>query len=227
VTASQRLDRLIIFDLDNTLVERDRFFAEWAEAFVRERHFERATTLAILRESDEDGSAPRTLFFERLRALLMLQEPTDRLVDDYWRDQIARYRCDEDTITGLRRLRQAGYKLGIATNGGPRQLAKIRACGLEEVVDAVCVSQTVGAAKPDPRIFLAVAEGCRVSLEDAWVVGDRPETDIAGAVAIGARSVWISRGKVWVEAEFTPTFTADTVAEATSLLIAADAASVK
>jgi putative hydrolase of the HAD superfamily len=114
VTFSQRLDRLIIFDLDNTLVERDRFFAEWVEAFVRKRHLDLAPTLAILSEADEDGSAPRTLFFERVRAPLMLEEPTNRLVDDYWRDQIARYRCDEETIAGLRRLRQAGYKLGIA-----------------------------------------------------------------------------------------------------------------
>jgi HAD superfamily hydrolase (TIGR01549 family) len=224
VRFSQRLDRLIIFDLDNTLVERDRFFAEWAEAFVSDRHLERVPTLAILREADEDGSAPRTLFFERVRASLMLAEPTDRLVDDYWRDQIARYRCDEETIAGLQHLRQAGYRLGIATNGGARQLDKIRACGLKGLVDAICVSQMVGAAKPDPRIFQAVAEGCGVSLDDAWVVGDRPETDIAGAVAIGARSVWITRGKVWVEADFTPTLTAHRVAEAMALLISADVA---
>jgi putative hydrolase of the HAD superfamily len=64
---------------------------------------------------------------------------------------------------------------------------KIKACELDGLLDGVCVSRMVGYAEPDPRLFVAVAERCHASLEDAWVVGDRPNTDIAGAVAIGAR----------------------------------------
>ena len=64
---------------------------------------------------------------------------------------------------------------------------KIKACEPDGLVDGVCVSRVVGYAKPDSRLFVAVAEGCYASLEDAWVVGDRPNTGIAGAVAIGAR----------------------------------------
>lgn len=213
---------LVIFDLDNTLADRGRFFSDWAETFVSERHLDRVATLAMLGEADEEGLAPRTLFFERVRVRLGLDEDTDRLVDDYWRDQIGRYRCDPETIAGLRSLRRHGYKLGIATNGGGRQIGKIRACGLDDLVDAVCVSDLVGFAKPDGRLFAAVAEVCGVSLDHAWVVGDRPETDIAGAVAIGARSVWIRRGKPWTEGAFTPTLAADTAADAVGLIVAAD-----
>ena len=57
---------------------------------------------------------------------------------------------------------------------------------------------------------------------DRTVVGDRPNTDIAGAVAIGARSVWVGRGQKWVEAEFAPTLIADTAAEAIRLIVVAD-----
>jgi HAD superfamily hydrolase (TIGR01549 family) len=224
MTVSRRLSSLVIFDLDNTLVDRDRFFGEWAEAFVVDRRLDRAASLAILRDADEDGAARRTLFFDRVRGRLALDEPTDRLVDDYWRDQIGRYQCDSETIAGLRSLRRFGYKLGIATNGGARQIDKIRACGLDELVDAACVSGVVGFSKPDPRLFTAVAERCGVPLDHhAWVVGDRPETDIAGASASGARSVWIRRGKVWVERAYAPTLAADTAADAMRLIVAADA----
>src|ERR1035437_3135387 len=226
MTASQRRSSLAIFDLDNTLVDRDRFFGEWAEAFVRQRQLDREATLAVLREADEDGSAPRVLFFEKVRARVGLDEPTDRLIDDYWRDQLRRYRCHPETLAGLRNLRQHGYKLGIATNGGAGQIEKIGACGLDDLVDAVCVSQMVGFAKPDPRLFGALADQCGVPLDHAWVVGDRPETDIAGAVAIGVRSVWIRRGKVWGEAGFAPPLVADTAAQAMHLVLTADAVGV-
>jgi HAD superfamily hydrolase (TIGR01549 family) len=178
--------------------------------------------LPILRAADEDGSALRTVFFERICASLGLEGPMDHLIDEYWSDQIGRYRCDEETIAGLRLLRELGYKLGIATNGGARQVDKIRACGLDGLVDAFCVSRVVGYAKPDPRLFAAVADGCGASLDRAWVVGDRPSTDIAGAVAIGARSVWVGRGQKWVEAEFAPTLVANTAAEAIRLIVVAD-----
>jgi len=216
------LPSLVIFDLDNTLADRDRFFGEWAEALIRERHLDREKTMPILRAADEDGSALRTVFFERVRASIGLEGPIDDLIDEYWRDQMSRYRCDEETIAGLRLLRKLGYKLGIATNGGARQIDKIKVCGLDSLVDAFCISRAVGYAKPDPRLFAAVAEGCGVSLDRAWVVGDRPNTDIAGAVAIGARSVWVGRGQKWVEAEFAPTLIADTAAEAIRLIVVAD-----
>lgn len=213
---------LVIFDLDNTLVDRDRFFGEWAASFVRERRLDVEPSLAILRDLDEDGTSPRTAFFELVCSRLGVEGPAERLVDEYWRDQMERYRCDDETIAGLRLLRRSGYKLGIATNGGARQLDKIAACGLDGLVDACCVSRVVGYAKPDPRLFAAVADRCGSSLDGAWVVGDRAGTDIAGAVAVGARSVWLRRGRPWVESGFEPTMAADTTADAIQLILAAD-----
>jgi putative hydrolase of the HAD superfamily len=212
----------VIFDLDNTLVDRDRFFGEWAEAFVQAKGLDAVSSLAILREADEDGAAPRTLFFEQMRARFGLEAPVETLVEGYWRDQMGRYRCDDQTTAGLRLLKQSGYKLGIATNGGPRQIDKIKACGLDGLVDAFCVSAIVGYAKPDPRLFAAVAEQSGASLSRAWVVGDRPESDIAEAVAIGARSVWMRRGQEWTEPDFAPTAVANTAAEAVRLILSAD-----
>jgi putative hydrolase of the HAD superfamily len=213
---------LVIFDLDNTLVDRDRFFGEWADSFVRARRLDVEPSLAILRDLDEDGASPRPVFFERACARLAIEVSVERLVDEYWCDQIERYRCDDNTIAGLQRLRRAGYKFGIATNGGARQIDKIEACGLDRLVDACCVSRVVGYAKPDPRLFAAVAQRSGGSLDRAWVVGDRPSTDIAGALAIGARSVWIRRGKDWAEAGYAPTLLADNAADAIRKIVLED-----
>jgi putative hydrolase of the HAD superfamily len=214
---------LVIFDLDNTLIDRDRFFEEWAEALVEEQGLDPEAALEVLRGADRDGMTPRDEFFEEVRSRLALSSSIADLVSGYWRDQLGRYSCDPETIAGTQLLREAGYKVGIATNGGSRQIDKIKACGLDELVDAVCVSGLVGFAKPDPRIFQVLADRCGTSLEGAWVVGDRPDSDIAGAISIGARSVWIRRGGVWTDADFHPTLIADSAADAVSLILAADA----
>jgi len=215
--------RLVVFDLDNTLIGRDRFFREWAEAFVLERHLDPGTALEVLRAADRDGITPRDVFFDEVRSRLALSTPVADLVQLYWRDQLGRCTCDPDAIAATQRMREAGYKVGIATNGGARQIEKIRACGLDELVDAVCVSGFVGFAKPDPRIFQVLASRCGTSLEGAWVVGDRPDSDIAGAISIGARSVWIRRGQMWTDANFHPTLIADSAADAVGLILDADA----
>lgn len=214
---------LVVFDLDNTLIDRNRFFREWAEAFVQDRQLDPKAALEVLRAADRDGMTPRDGFFEEVRSRLALSTPVADLVQLYWRDQLGRCTCDPETIAGTQLLREAGYKVGIATNGGARQIEKIRACGLDELVDAVCVSGLVGFAKPDPRIFRAVADRCGTPLEGAWVVGDRPDSDIAGAISIGARSVWIRRGQVWTDANFHPTLIADSAADAVGLILDADA----
>lgn len=214
---------LVVFDLDNTLIDRDRFFREWAEAFVREQQLDPKAALEVLRAADRDGMTPREVFFEEVRSRLALTTPVADLVQLYWRDQLGRSTCDPETIAGTHLLRQAGHKVGIATNGGARQIDKIKACRLDELVDAVCVSRLVGFAKPDPRIFQVLADRCGTSLEGAWVVGDRPDSDIAGAISIGARSVWIRRGQVWTDANFHPTLIADSAADAVGLILDTDA----
>lgn len=217
------IQRLVIFDLDNTLVDRARFFGEWVETLIAVRHLDPKLARTVLVEEDDDGRAPRSRFFDNVRLRLDLADSAEALTEAYWRDQLARYRCDEPGLQALERLRELGYRLGIATNGGRRQLDKIHAYRLDTLVDAVCLSDAVGASKPDPLIFRAVAAGCRAPLANAWVVGDRPETDIAGAVAAGLRSVWVARGKNWPELDFRPTHVAQTLCDAVDLIVSVDA----
>ncbi|MEU3088378.1 HAD hydrolase-like protein [Streptomyces massasporeus] len=63
-------------------------------------------------------------------------------------------------------------------------------------------------------MFHAAAAGVGAGLDGAWVIGDSPHADIAGAAAVGARSVWVSAGRPWTEAARTPTRTAPDTASA-------------
>jgi putative hydrolase of the HAD superfamily len=117
-------------------------------------------------------------------------------------------------VTLLRGLRTDGWKIGIVTNGAPTQALKLEAAGLTEMVDACCISEVEGVRKPHPEIFRRTAARCDSALDGAWMVGDNPEADIAGAVALGLRTVWIDHGRTWSEVDYVPTAIVGTLEEA-------------
>ncbi|MCX5386289.1 HAD hydrolase-like protein [Streptomyces sp. NBC_00083] len=82
-------------------------------------------------------------------------------------------------------------------------------CGPGRLVQGRGVSESVGHKRPDPRIFRAPAATAGASLDGAWVIGDSPHADIAGAHTLGLRSVWVAHGHAWAEANFRLTHAAD------------------
>jgi 2-haloacid dehalogenase len=93
----------------------------------------------------------------------------------------------------LRRLKQAGYKLAILSNGTPRMLdAAVTNASLEGLFDAVLSVEEVGVFKPHPRVYRLATERFAVSAgaiafqsSNAW--------DAHAASAYGMRAVWCNR----------------------------------
>lgn len=59
-------------------------------------------------------------------------------------------------------------------------------------LEASHTSYTLGAAKPDPRVFHHIAAEHGIETKNMIVVGDRPEVDLAGAHAVGARGLLLT-----------------------------------
>lgn len=93
----------------------------------------------------------------------------------------------------LRRLKAAGLKTAILSNGTPGMLrAAVDNAGLADLFDAVLSVEEVGAFKTDPRVYqLAVtrlgvpAEAISFQSSNAW--------DAHAASAFGMRVVWCNR----------------------------------
>ncbi|EHM25072.1 putative HAD superfamily hydrolase [Streptomyces sp. W007] len=91
-------------------------------------------------------------------------------------------------------LRRTGLPVGVLTNGNRgNQLRKLRACGLEDLVDRIVVSEDIGVHKPDAAAFSAMARALSVPLGALVHVGDDLVHDVDGATAAGARAVWVVR----------------------------------
>ncbi|HZS34859.1 MAG TPA: HAD-IA family hydrolase, partial [Methylomirabilota bacterium] len=117
----------------------------------------------------------------------------------------------------LETLRAAGWKIGIVTNGPPSQHTKIANLELGDLVDGICVSADVGVDKPDRHIFDLAARRCDAALE-GWMVGDSPDTDIAGGHAAGLRTIWLDRGRPWQRTDLVPDAVVTTIDEAVRLI---------
>jgi 2-haloacid dehalogenase len=93
----------------------------------------------------------------------------------------------------LRRLRDAGLKTAILSNGTPAMLASaVAAGGLGPLLDEVISVEEVGVFKPDPRVYQLALD--RLGLAAAEVSFQSSNGwDAYGASAFGMRVVWCNR----------------------------------
>ena len=189
---------LLMCDLDDTLVERPPLFRAWATEFLSSTG-QPADLLDWLIEEDGGGHRPR----EELHAAIVRRTgydvPLEQFLEEHNELLSGSYRLTPGVREALDDAKERGWRIAVVTNGPVvSQGRKVTATGLEELVDAVCISEEVGVHKPDPLIFRTAAERAGTTLEGAWMIGDNLDADIAGALGVGARSVWIKRDYDWL-----------------------------
>ena len=88
-------------------------------------------------------------------------------------------------------LYNKNYKLYVATNGLIRlQKPRIINSTIADYFSDIIVSEEVGVAKPNPKIFDVLLQRSNLKPNEAIVVGDSLEKDIQGAKNANIKSVW-------------------------------------
>lgn len=109
------------------------------------------------------------------------------------------------------------YRLGVISNtvgsGDDEVAAALERAGLLAYIDALVTSRDFGRAKPDPAIFAEGARRLRVPLAETCMVGDRLDTDVAGALNAGIPGIWLRHAGAVAIAGITPTHTISRLAE--------------
>ncbi|MEU4541196.1 HAD family hydrolase [Streptosporangium sp. NPDC023825] len=195
------MQRLALFDLDNTLVNLDEAFRVWAAEFADGYGLGREAVDWLI-ALNQAGYPHREVFFGKVREHFALSESVGELWGRYRRHMPCLVRCRPEVMDGLARLRASGWKVAIVTNGtADNQLGKIQRTGLAEAVDAYALSGLEGIRKPDVGLFEIAAKRCGMTLADGgWMIGDHLVADIGGGRAAGLWTVWIDRG-TWLDQE--------------------------
>lgn len=162
----------IVFDLDGVLVDSEQWWDEIRRAVVAERggRWTGEATTAMLGMSTPEWAR---YLVESLGVRLTPDQAAAEVVDR----MAARYEAGPPLLPhAVATVRAAAGRAptGIATSSPPRIIdAFLTATGLTGVVRAAVSSETAGAGKPDPAVYLAAADrlgvpaaGC-VAIEDS------------------------------------------------------------
>lgn len=113
------------------------------------------------------------------------------------------------------------YKLGIIANQVAGTKERLERWGIRQYFDVIVASAEEGCEKPEPRIFEIALDRAKCNPNEAAMIGDRLDNDIASAKSLGMKTVWVRQGFarfqcVSDEAE-KPDYTIDTITEILNL----------
>lgn len=111
-------------------------------------------------------------------------------------------------------------KMGIITNGFTSlQQIRLERTGLRDRFDLLVISEEVGVAKPDPRIFdYALEQAGSPDRSRVLMVGDTAESDILGGINAGLSTCWLNAHHREQPAGIEPTWTVASLSELEQLL---------
>jgi putative hydrolase of the HAD superfamily len=200
--------RHLFFDLDNTLWDfrrnsaavLDALYGAYGlaergvpsrEAFVARYEVHNEQAWRAYREGRTDAQRLRWERYHRTLADFGCQDRNLALqLSAAYLERLAdQAELVEGTLDLLRAL-DGRYALHIVTNGFEEvQRGKLRRGGLEPHFRTLTAADTVGAAKPDPRIFRHALALAGAVAEESLYVGDHPEVD-GSAEAVGMAFAW-------------------------------------
>jgi 2-haloacid dehalogenase len=216
----------ILIDLDDTLidfatVERQTFFATLkhfglASSEQAYSHYKviNSELWSAYERSKVSQSDVFLLRWQRFFQMFEKETPSAD-VNQFYLNHIARHPILFPGASEFCRQLAVAHKLVIVTNGDARtQRLKIENSGLGPYIEALVISDDVGAAKPDSRIFAEALRTVNATEKSgALMIGDSVRADIVGAADFGIDACWFNPRKLSPPAGIAIPFTAHTYDE--------------
>lgn len=197
----------VLFDLDNTLVDRKAAFDRFTERLIDkymliDNEEDKRDAKEYIRIADRNGYRSKRELYSELHSYFQWNEGvTAEHLLAYWFSEF--FSCTvlmDGALEVLERLKGSGVKLGLITNGSVQsQNSKIDRVGLRSYFDAIVVSDEVQVKKPDPAIFEIALQRLGIEPSAAVYVGDHPVNDILGAKKAGLLPIWLKGAEPWDE----------------------------
>jgi putative hydrolase of the HAD superfamily len=200
------MKKLVLFDLDGTLLDRDesvkQFIAiQYDRLHDHLNHISQTDYAARFIELDCHGHVWKDKVYQDLVTEFKITSTTwQALLQDY--ETQFQFHCVPfiGLAEMLDTLKQQGYQLGIITNGrGEFQARAISGLRIQSYFDAILISEIEQVRKPEAEIFNRAITQLGGIAQNSVFVGDNPEADIMGAKNANLRTIW-KRSPLWEEA---------------------------
>ena len=134
-------------------------------------------------------TSPQTL--EQLAVGCGLESQLPTMQDELARE-LAAVRLYPDVVDSIRKLRAAGYRIGVCSNLAQAYGDIVRKL-LGDYVDALVLSFEVGLVKPEQEIFAHLSDRLGVAAGATIFIGDSVASDVHGATRAGLTGRQIRR----------------------------------
>ena len=170
----------LFFDIGSTLVDEDKAYE------------------ARIKSAIAGKDISYQVFYNKMLSYFRKNKKGDlEALSFYGLDRPA-WRTDLETLYPQTKeiLEQLGqeYKLGIIANQLPGLEERLKDFGILDYFSAIFSSADLGLAKPDSAIFRLALQKTNCLPQQAIMIGDRLDNDIAPAKRIGMKPIWIKQG---------------------------------
>ena len=202
--------RAILFDLDDTLIDHSGTYQTcWQAAAERAAAiFPDLTPEQFLEAKDEAARAywdanhregrldlrmgRRRVVEATLETLGLDTAHAAEIADLFHECREGGYELLPGAVETLEALREAGIKLALVTNGESLlQRSKLERFELARHFDHIQIEGEFGLGKPDEEAYRAALEALDVRPEEAWMIGDNLEWEVAAPQRVGIFSIWV------------------------------------
>lgn len=185
----------IIFDLDGTLLDRDKSLIAFLEnqynRFQALKSVEMHVFIQRFIELDQKGYVWKDKVYQNLIDELSFELTSEELLEDYV--ELFQKHCIgfSGLIEILEYIKNLDIKLGIITNGfGRFQMNNINGLKIDHYFDEILISEIEGVRKPDIEIFSRALTRLGIESHEAIFVGDHPVNDVEASIKAGMMGIW-------------------------------------
>lgn len=206
----------VIFDVGGTLVRARSSlitFAEWLAPDNKENLRERLLEFLIkeFMKIYRDEHPAKFIGIKEIISIILKKAAAKFKVRDlsakahklYGEAYLNHANLFDDTIPTLKKLKEMGIKLIVASDADPDVLGQeLSRFEIHNYFDEIIISGNIKAYKPSDQMTEAIKDKCDKPYAEILFVGDT-EVDILAAKKIGARSILIKRnGNFPIEADY-------------------------
>ncbi len=190
----------LAFDLYGTLVDPIRIWKQLERSFPtealhiaevwRQKQLEFTFRLTVMERYEDFEQITRKALDYALAARGCRLDPHQR---DILMAQYNNLECFADVEPGLQRLKDAGHRMVVFSNGSPSMLSAIMEAAHLNAYMAGWVSvDEVKVYKPSPKVYRHVAYRLGRPMEEVRLISSNP-FDVIGAQAVGLQTAWVNR----------------------------------
>jgi putative hydrolase of the HAD superfamily len=229
------MEKAVYFDLDNTLIHRNKSIELYAEKFLEDfsgvlPDVGVKEIAAVIYAHDNGGYLAINSSYKTIKDAVshelhkLFLRGSGANAEDVRRHWINGFPDCAIPMSGaddlLSYLSGNGYHVGVISNGADTsRKSTVRGLASFSHIKQLVSSESAGVSKPEPEIFINTALEAGFTPDQCWFIGDHPVNDIHGARRAGMQTIWLRGFHEWPEALEMPTHSIETLAEAKPVLV--------